>query len=72
MRKLRKMKLYEYCFIAIFMVVLLFAILSSVVLKMSNISMGLLLLDLPIAVIVAIFASLSIREEEEEKTMPLP
>jgi len=66
------MKLYEYCFIAIFMVVLLFAILSSVVLKMSNISMGLLLLDLPIAVIVAIFASLSIREEEEEKTMPLP
>jgi len=72
MRKLRKMKLYEYCFIAIFMVVLLFAILSSVVLKMSDISMGLLLLDLPIAVIVAIFASLSIREEEEEKTMPLP
>jgi len=66
------MKLYEYCFIAIFMVVLLFAILSSVVLKMSDISMGLLLLDLPIAVIVAIFASLSIREEEEEKTMQLP
>ncbi len=66
------MKLYEVCFIAIFIIVLLFAILSSVVLKMPDISMGLLLLDFPIAAMAAIFASLSIREEEEEKTMPVP
>ena len=68
MRKLRKMKLMELYVAIIFIILLASSIIFAIVLNMGNISVILLLIDFPIALIAAIFASLSIREEEEEKT----
>lgn len=68
MRKLRKMKLMELYVMIIFIVLLASSIIFATVLNMTNISFALLFIDFPIALIAAIFASLSIREEEEEKT----
>lgn len=65
-KKLRRMRLFEICFLALFIVVLLFSIIFAVVLNMSHISLALLIIDFPIAGIIAIYGSLSIREEEEE------
>lgn len=66
--KLRKMKFREICFLILFTVILFASILFGTVLNMPHISLALLLVDFPIAGIITIFASLSIREEEEEKT----
>ena len=52
---------------ALFAIVLAASILFGVVLGMSQVSLVLLLIDFPIALMIALFASLSIREEEEEK-----
>jgi len=68
MRKLRKMKLMELYVVIIFIIVLASSIIFATVLNMVSISFVLLLIDFPIALIAAIFASLSIREEEEEKS----
>jgi len=68
MLKLSKMKLMELYVAIVFIIVLASSIIFATVLNMMNISIVLLLLDFPIALIVAIFASLSIREEEEEKS----
>jgi len=68
MRKLRKMKLMELYAAIIFIILLMSAIIFATVLNMSNISVALLFINFPVALIVAILASLSIREEEEEKT----
>jgi len=65
-KKLRRMRLFEICLLALFIMVLLLSIIFAVVLKMPQVSFILLLIDFPIAVIVAIYGSLSIREEEEE------
>ena len=65
-KKLRKMRLFEICFLALFIVVLLFSIIFAVVLRIPQISLALLIIDFPIAGIIAIYGSLSIREEEEE------
>jgi len=62
------MKLVEICFLVLFAVVLLFSILFATILGMGDVALALFLLDFPIAAIVAFYASLSIREEEEEKT----
>jgi uncharacterized membrane protein len=68
MKKLRKMKLMELYVVIIFMVLLALSIIFAAVLNMTLISVALIFIDFPIALIAAIFASLSIREEEEEKT----
>jgi uncharacterized membrane protein len=68
MRKLRKMKLLELYVVIVFMVLLALSIIFATVLNMANISVALIFIDFPIALIAAIFASLSIREEQEEKT----
>jgi len=60
------MRLFEICFLALFIIVLLLSIIFAVILNMTQVSLALLLIDFPIAVIVAIYGSLSIREEEEE------
>jgi len=60
------MRLFEICFLALFIIVLLFSIIFAVVLHNTQISLALLIMDFPIAIIVAIYGSLSIREEEEE------
>lgn len=60
------MRLFQFCFLALFMIVLLLSVIFAVFLSMSQISVALLLIDFPIAAIVAIYGSLSIREEEEE------
>lgn len=60
------MKLMEIYFLTVFAIVLLISILFALVLDMPQTSLALLLIDFPIAGIIAIFASLSIREEEEE------
>lgn len=68
MRKLRKMKLMELYVVIIFIILLASSIIFATVLNMTNISVALLFIDFPVALVAAIFASLSIREEEEEKT----
>jgi len=68
MKKLRKMKLMELYVVIIFFILLACSIIFATVLNMTLISVILLFIDFPIALIAAIFASLSIREEEEEKT----
>jgi len=62
------MKLMELYAAIIFIILLMSAIIFATVLNMSNISVALLFINFPVALIVAILASLSIREEEEEKT----
>ena len=66
--KRRKMKTIEMCFLALFVVILLSSVLFATVFNMSVVSLALFLVDFPVAGIIAIYASLSIREEEEEKT----
>jgi hypothetical protein len=66
--KLRKMKRIEIGFLILFVVILATATLLATVLNMTNISIILLLVAFPVAGMVAVFASLSIREEEEEKS----
>jgi len=64
-----KMKRIEYLLLILFAVVLAAAIVFGLVLKMYNISLTLVLVDFPLALIIAVFASLGIREEEEAKTL---
>ena len=59
------MELYA---VIIFIILLASSIIFATVLDMMSISLALLFVDFPIALIVAIFGSLSIREEEEEKS----
>jgi len=66
--KLRKMKRIEIGFLVLFVVILATATLLATVLNMTSISIILLLVAFPVAGMVAVFASLSIREEEEEKS----
>jgi hypothetical protein len=60
------MRLFQLCFLALFITVLLLSVIFAVFLRMPQISLALLLVDFPIAAIVAVYGSLSIREEEEE------
>jgi len=62
------MKLMEICFTASFAVILLTSFLFALVLNMPSVSLALFLIDFVIAGIIAFYASLSIREEEEEKS----
>jgi hypothetical protein len=64
---MRRMRRMEICFIILFAVILIGSIISGAILNMPEVSVALLLIDFPIAVIIAFFGSLSIREEEEEK-----
>lgn len=65
------MKLMELYAAIIFIILLASSIIFATVLNMMNVSVALLFIDFPVALIAAIFASLSIREEEEEKSMPI-
>lgn len=60
------MRLFEISLLALFILFLVFSIIFALVLNMSQISFALLIIDFPIAAIIAIYGSLSIREEEEE------
>jgi len=62
------MKMIEMCFLALFAVILFSSVLFATVFNMPVVSLALFLVDFPVAGIIAIYASLSIREEEEEKT----
>jgi len=66
--KLRRMKLIEISFLVLFAVILLTSILFATILGMRDVALALFLLDFPVAAIIAFYASLSIREEEEEKS----
>ena len=66
MKTLRRMRLFEISLLALFILFLVFSIICALVLNMSQISFALLIIDFPIAAIIAIYGSLSIREEEEE------
>ncbi len=63
-----KMKRIEYLLLILFAIVLAVAIVFGLVFKMHTISLALIFLDFPLALIIAVFASLGIREEEEAKT----
>jgi len=71
------MKLMEVYAVAIFLILFLFSIVFALAvpdmkigdITMRSISVALIFIDFPIALIAAIFASLSIREEEEEKSV---
>jgi len=69
---MRRMKMIEMYFLVLFAIVLAASILFGAVLNMSQVSLALILIDFPIALIIAIFASLSIREEEEETDKARP
>ena len=69
MRVRYKMKKIEYLLIILFAVVLAASIIFGLILKTYEVSLALLLIDFPLAAIIAIFASLGIREEEEAKTL---
>ena len=62
------MKMIEMCFLALFLAILSSSVLFATVFNMPLVSLALLLIDFPVAGITAVYASLSIREEEEEKT----
>jgi len=62
-----KMKMIENVLLIIFTVVLLASIVSGLILNMGLVSLVLLFIDFPIAAVIAVYASLSIREEEEAK-----
>lgn len=64
-----KMKRIEYLLLILFAIVLVAAIVFGLVLKMYNVSFTLVLIDFPLALVIAVFASLGIREEEEAKTL---
>jgi len=64
-----KMKRIEYLLLILFAIVLASAIVSGLVMKMYNVSLTLVLIDFPLALVIAVFASLGIREEEEAKTL---
>ncbi len=66
--KLRKMKKIEMCFLALFAVLLFGSVLFATVFNMPIVAWALFLIDFPVAGITAVYASLSLREEEEEKT----
>ena len=68
MEKRGKMKSIEYIILIVFVIVLLSSAIFSLVLHMGLISLLLLFIDFIIASIVAVFASLGIREEEEAKS----
>jgi hypothetical protein len=62
---MRRMRMFQTCFLALFIIVLLTSIVLHKILSMSQISLALLLIEFPIALIIAVYGSLSIREEEE-------
>ena len=64
-----RMKRIEYLLLILFAIVLVAAIVFGLVLKMYDVSLTLVLVDFPLALIIAVFASLGIREEEEAKTL---
>jgi hypothetical protein len=64
-----KMKRMEYLLLILFAIVLAAALVFGLVLKMYNVSLTLILIDFPLALIIAVFASLGIREEEEAKAL---
>lgn len=63
------MKKIELGFIALFAANLLATVIFASVFNMPQISLALILAGFPIAGIIAIVASLAVREEEEEKTV---
>ena len=64
-----RMKRIEYLLLILFAIVLVAAVVFGLVLKMYSVSLTLVLIDFPLALIIAVFASLGIREEEEAKTL---
>jgi hypothetical protein len=59
-------RLFEMVFLIFFIVVLLLSVIFSIVLNLTNIALTLLVVDFFVAAVVAVYGSLSIREEEEE------
>lgn len=66
MNRFRKVRLFEMVFLVFFIVVLLLSAILSIVLNLTNIALTLLIVDFFVAAVVAVYGSLSIREEEEE------
>lgn len=62
-----KMKKMEYLLLLLFVILLVAAIVFGLVLDMPLVSLILIFIDLPLSLVIAIFASLGIREEEEAK-----
>jgi len=64
-----RMKRIKYLLLLLFAILLAAAVVFGTVLKMHLVSLILIFIDFPLALIIAIYASLGIREEEEAKTM---
>ena len=62
-----RMKRIEYLLLILFAIVLSAAIVFGLFLEMHEISLVLIFIDFPLALVIAVFASLGIREEEEAK-----
>lgn len=68
LNRFRRIRLFEMVFLFIFIVTFVTSIIAAVALNLSQIAIPLLIVDFFIATIVAVYGSLSIREEEEEKS----
>ena len=62
----RRMRMFQFSLITIFIITLFLSIVFAVLLNIPHFSLASLLIAFPIALIIAIYGSLSIREEEEE------
>ena len=66
MNRFRRIRLFEMVFLLIFIVTLVTSVILAVALNLSQIALPLLIIDFLLAAVVAVYGSLSIREEEEE------
>lgn len=62
---MRRMRLYQIVLLALFFAMLLFSVIFWF-LNLFRITFALLLVSFPLALIIAVYGSLAIREEEEE------
>jgi len=66
LRGFRRTRLIEICVLVLFVAALILSVVFSLIFGLYQISFTLLLADFVFAFIIAVFGSLSIREEEEE------
>ncbi|MEM3578571.1 MAG: hypothetical protein QXX51_09055 [Candidatus Bathyarchaeia archaeon] len=67
MKRLVRFSTLEKIFVIIFTTIIVAALCLSLILRMQSIAIVLLLVDFIVAGIIAVFGSLRIRDEEEEK-----
>jgi len=65
---MRSMRRYQIIFLTIFIIILIASAVLSLIYQLNEISQMLLAANFIIAIIVAVYGSLNIRQEEEERS----